>query len=214
MNKFDSVVFDVDSTLVSIEGLDYLAKLKGLENQLTQITKLAMNGDLSMRDAMVRKMSALSPSIDDLTIMGNAYTKNLVPGVIETIKILQLRGIKTWIITGNFQPAVGILAEKLSIPLNQIICNKIFHDINGNYLGFDTDNPLSNNMGKRKIIEDNKDRLGETCFVGDGNTDLETRDVVDLFIGFGGVVLRKKVKELSDTYVESPDISAILEFIL
>lgn len=214
MIKFDSVAFDVDSTLVTFEGLDYLAKLKGLENQLTQITKLAMNGDLSMRDAMVRKMSALSPSIDDLTIMGNAYTKNLVPGVIETIKLLQLRGIKTWIITGNFQPAVGILAKKLGIPPGQVICNTIFHDSNGKYLGFDVDNPLSNNMGKNKVILANLNKLGKTCFIGDGNTDLETKDVVDLFIGFGGVIIRNKIKDSSDIYIENSDLREILKYIL
>lgn len=214
MNKFDSVAFDVDSTLVSLEGLDYLAKLKGLEKQLAEITKQAMNGDLSMREAMIKKMSALSPSIDDLTIMGNAYTKNLVPGSIETVKKIQLSGIKTWIITGNFQPAVGILARKLGIPSDQVICNTIFHDSNGKYLGFDVDNPLSNNMGKNKIILANLNKLRKTCFVGDGNTDLETKDVVDLFIGFGGVIIRNKIKDSSDIYIENSDLREILKYVL
>ena len=214
MKRFDSVAFDVDSTLVTFEGLDYLAKVKGLEGQLVEITKQAMNGDLSMREAMIKKMSALSPSFDDLLIMGNAYVKNLVPGAIETINILQLNGVKTWITTGNFQPAVGILAKKLDIPPDQVICNKIFHGARGEYLGFDIDNPLSNNMGKNKTVLDNKDKFGKICFVGDGNTDLETKDVVDLFIGFGGVVVRNKIQENSDVYIKSPNISQILRFIL
>ena len=57
--KFDSVAFDVDSTLVTIEGLDYMASLKNKVDEISKITRLAMNGEISMKDAMVKM--AISP---------------------------------------------------------------------------------------------------------------------------------------------------------
>ena len=42
---------------------------------------------------------------------------------------------------------------------------------------------------------------GKAAFVGDGVSDLEAKPAVDLFIGFGGVVVRPRVKENADLYV-------------
>ena len=50
-------------------------------------------------------------------------------------------------------------------------------------------------------------RLKETkgyktvAMVGDGATDLEARPPADLFVGYGGVVVREKVKAGADIFV-------------
>jgi hypothetical protein len=46
--------------------------------------------------------------------------------------------------------------------------------------------------------------------VGDGASDLATRGVVDLFVGFGGVVAREKVRAGSDVFIASASIAPIL----
>lgn len=55
--------------------------------------------------------------------------------------------------------------------------------------------------------------MGRTVFIGDGSTDLETKDFVDLFIGFGGVVTRPAIKNKSDVYVDGP-LTSVLPHIL
>ena len=42
---------------------------------------------------------------------------------------------------------------------------------------------------------------GRAIMVGDGLSDLEARDVVDLFIGFGGAVYRSRVVSESPVYI-------------
>ena len=37
--------------------------------------------------------------------------------------------------------------------------------------------------------------------IGDGETDLETKDLCDLFIGYGGVKIRENVRDCSDLFV-------------
>jgi len=208
--KFDSVAFDVDSTLVTIEGLDYMASLKNKVGEISQITKLAMNGEISMKDAMEKKMAIISPSITDLTAMGNAYIKNIVTGVVDTIKTLNKNNIKVWIVTGNFQPGVGILADHLGIKPEYVITNVIYHDSKDSYLSFDTNNPLSNNGGKKTMIKKMHSQLGRVCFVGDGSTDLDTQEEVELFIGFGGVIKRGNIEKNSHIYISNPDMTSIL----
>ena len=46
--------------------------------------------------------------------------------------------------------------------------------------------------------------------VGDGSSDLATKDDVDLFVGYGGVIARDMVKAASDIYVSCPSLAPIL----
>lgn len=207
------MAFDVDSTLVTIEGLDYMASLKNKVDEISQITRLAMNGEISMKDAMEKKMATISPSISDLVSMGNAYVKNVVTGVVETISTLHKNKIKVWIVTGNFQPGVGILAEHLGIEPEHVITNEIFHNKDGSYRSFNLNHPLSNNGGKKTMIQKIRTRFGKVCFIGDGSTDLDTQEEVELFIGFGGVIRRKNIEENSHVYVSNPDMTSILSYL-
>lgn len=212
--KFDSAVFDVDSTLVTIEGLDFLAELKHKEEELSKITKAAMGGSMSMRDAMEIKMKTIAPSYKDLVRMGQEYIKNVTPGAIETIKILKKHLIKVWVLTGNFNPAVLMLAEFLGIDSNKVLTNKIYFDSKNNYLKFDLDNPLSNNGGKSVTVNKYKNSMRRTVLIGDGSTDLDTKGVVDLFIGYGGVVYRSNVEKDADVYVKENNLQAIIPYII
>lgn len=209
-----NVIFDVDSTLVTIEGLDYLAKLKNSEATLVPITELAMNGQLPMREAMEAKMAILQPSFLDLIKLGEVYLKNIVPGAPETIAALVQAKITVWVITGSFQPAVGILTDYLGIPRQRVITNTIRFDEQAKYHQVDFDHPLCNNHGKAKIIQSFGNALTHTVMVGDGVTDLDTKPIVDLFIGFGGVIPRETVEKKAEVFVRERDLRAILPFIL
>lgn len=213
--KHDIIIFDVDSTLVTIEGLDWLAGNLGVENKIKGITQEAMNGNLSMEKAMKVKMEILKPNHTDMVKLGKKYIKSLVPNVPKVIKLLQNLGKELWVISGNFSPAVNILGEKLKIPDDHIICNKIFFDKKGNYLNFDLDNPLGKNGGKKVVIQKLFDKNSKNiAFIGDGYTDFEAAEAIETFVGFGGVVTREKVMRACKNYVRTNDMQAILPFIL
>ena len=120
-----SILFDVDSTLATIEGLDYLAHQKGVGEIVATMTKKAMDGELSMELAMKQKMAIIKPHYGDLIDLGRAYIDHLTPGAMTTIKTLKKQGHDVWIVTGNFQPAVGILAQFLGISPNRVLSNHI-----------------------------------------------------------------------------------------
>ncbi len=211
--KIYNIIFDVDSTLVTIEGLDYLARLKNKHLELAPLTAQAMNGQLSMREAMEIKMNIIRPSVSDLKKMGHAYLEHIVPGAQETIRQLQNAGHMVWILTGNFQPAVGMLAEYLGIPPIRVITNEIMFNKHGEYVAINLDHPLSNNHGKAKIIQRYGKQLQHAIMIGDGATDLDAKPVVEKFIGFGGVVFRPAIAKATDMYITKLDLREVLNYI-
>jgi phosphoserine phosphatase len=55
MDKIDALVFDLDSTLVKIEGLDWLAVHKKVDDKVVHLTKKSMDGVLDFNLAMIKK---------------------------------------------------------------------------------------------------------------------------------------------------------------
>jgi phosphoserine phosphatase len=54
------------------------------------------------------------------------------------------------------------------------------------------------------------DRFGRSILIGDGVSDLAARDVVDLFVGFTGVVARPHVVAESDVLITGDSLAPIL----
>jgi phosphoserine phosphatase len=89
-----------------------------------------------------------------------------------------------------------------------------FHD-DGTYADFDRRSLLARAGGKELVVRAILSRSkGKSAFIGDGVTDLETKPVVDLFIGFGGVQERERVRENAGVYVCEPSLMAVLPYLL
>jgi hypothetical protein len=77
-------------------------------------------------------------------------------------------------------------------------------DSSGAYGGFDQASPLATAMGKREVVA--AMRLERPLLtVGDGSTDLATREVSDAFAAFTGFVSRGPVIRKADVEVQSFD---------
>ncbi|KKQ01861.1 MAG: Phosphoserine phosphatase [Candidatus Roizmanbacteria bacterium GW2011_GWA2_36_23] len=216
MNTFDKIIFDVDSTLVTIEGLDELANLKGKRQEVTELTRLSMDGKVRLEEVFALKMAMIRPSKKDLEFLGQLYLQNITDDIVEIISLLRKLKKEVLQVTGNFYPAVKILAKHLKIPLKNVYSNKIYFNKYGEYVGFDARGPLSISGGKKVIINKiiNNKPQNKIVFIGDGSTDMETKPPVKLFIGYGGIIKRPNVLSHSDIYISSRSLSPILRFIL
>lgn len=207
------VFFDLDSTLAQIEGLDHLALKLGLAERLCEITRQAMNGELPMKDAMTAKLDALRPSRQDLLNLAEIYLAKLTLGAKETVNVLKRRGYSVWLISGNFQPAVGIVAKSLGISAKRVLANRLTFNRMGAYSQFDASQPLANNGGKVQLIHTHTNPDDLIFMIGDGATDLEAQGTVNLFIGYGGVVRRDHIAKNAQVYVDDPNLTAVLPHI-
>jgi phosphoserine phosphatase len=114
------------------------------------------------------------------------------------------------LISGGFHSLIDPVAQELGIPLNNLFANKLLFDFNGNYGGFDVNQPTSRSGGKgeaiNKIRSFNSSQLQSNSklkivMIGDGATDLESSPPADSFIGYGGNVVRESVQEKAQHFV-------------
>lgn len=211
-NKFNTIIFDFDSTLVSIEGIDELARMNGVYNQVSKLTQKAMDGHTPFESVFQKRLDLIKPTAVNLNTLAHLYQDNLVPGAKRLIQSLSNQGIEVHIVSGGYEQAIlpttnlfGIKPENVhTIRLGQngiAAFTKVIH----NHI-------LVKDNGKRLLIG----RLAlnrQIAYIGDGNTDAQARPAVDCFIGFGGVVTREAVKNLADHYCTDPNIYSIYNYL-
>lgn len=203
---FDAVIFDCDSTLADIEGIDELAGLIGKKEEIAKLTLDAMEGRVDFESAYEKRLSLLKPHKSLVEKIGGFYKDSLIADTREVVEALHLCGKKVYIISGGFSTALYQLGKTLGISEANIFGNDLIFDEKGNYESY-IEGPLRRNHGKLQII---RQIAGRKIMIGDSMTDLETKECVDLFVGFGGVVRRKRVEEESDLYLYCKSLLPVL----
>lgn len=197
---FDIVALDCDMTLSMIEGIDELARLKGVEEEVVILTRKAMNGEIPLAQVFRRRLEIVQPTIEDLAWLAQRYQENQVWDAKIVIETLNRLGKEVFIVSGGYQQAIEPFAQSLGIPKENVFAVELKFDSEGEYLGFDELSPLARQGGKKEILKELTQR-GPTLFVGDGATDLEVKEVVDLFVGFGGVICRSVVQQQAEIFI-------------
>lgn len=207
------IVFDCDSTLSSIEGVDELARVRGPElfAQVEAMTHEAMDGKISVESVFGQRLEIIRPRAQDVAAVGQLYIETVEPTATATIRTLIRQGWQVAILSGGFRQCIRPLAEQLGIETVEAV--DLFFDEAGEYRGFDQDYPTTRSGGKPIVIRQLRERLNpsQIVMVGDGVSDLETMPVVDRFIGFGGYVARERVRREADLMVkELAELPALL----
>lgn len=102
------------------------------------------------------------------------------------------------------------VAEKLLIPSHRVFANTIlFNETDGSYASFDAKEPTSRDGGKKAVVQQLIDQHGYdgVVMIGDGATDMQARPPASAFIGYGGIVVREKVKEGADWFITDFKVS-------
>jgi len=210
--RYRSVVFDCDSTLSAIEGIDELAR--DHRDQIAALAARAMAGQLALEQVYGRRLELIRPTRSAVIEVGRQYVSAMVPGADQVVRALQQGGVTVQVLSGGIAPAVRILTDRLGIPDDRVAAVELHFDAEGAYAGFDADSPLTRSGGKREWIERHRARLpGPVLLVGDGTTDLEARPVVDTFAAFAGVVRRDPVVARADVVLPGPGLEQVLTLV-
>ena len=207
------IIFDCDSTLSAIEGIDELARVRGpgVFAGVEAMTRDAMDGKITVEDVFARRLEIIRPRLADVAAVGRLYIEQVEPTARETVAALKAAGWTPLILSGGFRQAIMPLAAWLGIARIEAV--DLYFDAAGNYTGFDEAFPSTRSGGKPVCIAGLKRELAPAriVMVGDGVSDLETQPVVDRFIGFGRYTERAKVKAAAHAYVYSlADVPALL----
>jgi phosphoserine phosphatase len=210
--KYRFVFFDVDSTLVTIEGIDVLG---GGNREIVELTEAAMNGEIALDEVYARRLEIIRPTLAEVERLGATYCHSLVAGAEETIATLQRHGVDVHLVTAGITQAIAPLAAKLNIAPRAVHAVTLQFDGEGRYVDFDRRSLLTKVGGKELVVRAILTRSkGKSAFIGDGISDLETKPAVSLFVGFGGVHTRPRVKENAEVYVSEPTMRAVLPYLI
>ena len=203
-----SVVFDCDSTLVSVEGIVQLAR-GGHADRIAALTEAAMQGEVALEDVYGRRLEIIRPTRAQVNDVGRQYVDALLPDAREVVAALLWLGKTVRILSGGLRPPVEHVARELGLRVDDVTAVGIDFDADGAYRGFESASPLTRNAGKPGVIQAwNLPR--PSMLVGDGHTDLEAKPVVDTFVAYMGVVWRPAVAEGGDVLLRDPSLSPIL----
>ena len=211
--NFDIICFDCDSTLSKIEGIDELAKLVGLGDELAELTNLAMNGVVPLEAVYEKRLALIQPKQSDIDAIAQQYIAEMVDGVTEVFNILSEHGKEIHIISGGLRQAILPLAALLNVPEQRVHAVNIYFNEDGSYQDYERSSPLARTGGKADIVSQIKKEYS-IAVIGDGKTDMEAKQAGAFVIGFGGVVDRAVVRELADVFVAETHLTAILTHVL
>lgn len=210
---FATVIFDCDSTLSAIEGVDEVAGPHKAESE--RLTQLAMQGLLPLEEVYGQRLALIRPSRTAIERLGELYVARVVPGAVAAVQELQRHGVVVQILSGGFAQAVVHLARLLEIPDDRTAAVRLDFASDGGYRDFDRTSPLARSGGKREWIRANDARLPRRrLMIGDGVTDLETRPEVDAFAAFAGVVRREAVVASADVVLQGPGLEQCVALVL
>jgi phosphoserine phosphatase len=193
---YRTVVFDCDSTLSAIEGIDELGSAH--KERIAALTERAMSGELKLEDVYAARLAIVRPARGRIERLGEEYVERAVPHALELVAALRFLGKRVAIVSGGLAPAVRRLAAALGVADEDVYAVAVRFDADGAWAGFDERSPLARSGGKVEVVRALAAAGRPLALVGDGITDLEAAEAeggADRFVAFGGVVRRAAVFE-------------------
>jgi len=165
--KYKNIIFDCDSTLTKIEGLDEIARQKGILDQVEAITRKGMNGEIPYEVSFRRRwLEIVRPTKEDLEWLGQYYIRNLVEGAFEAVTKLKELARHVSILSHVPEPSIRILAEHLGIAQENVFAvpTKFIYDstmeVSEEFLG-------EIDSFKERVVKEIR-VTGPTVLIGDG----------------------------------------------
>lgn len=218
---YEHIIFDCDSTLTAIEGIDVLAEEAGKKWRVEVLTRAAMEGVLDLEEVYARRLAAVNPTRGQVRAISHAYRRWVVEDAAAVMKACQSLGQQVYIISGGLYEAVVEFGLHLGVPRSHIRAVALaYNQLHGSwwegnpwserYLAFD-DSPLTVSDGKAAIVRELlAGRPGRSLLIGDGSSDLQASEAVDLFVGYGGVEKRDPVLRQAPVYIHSRSLAPLL----
>jgi phosphoserine phosphatase len=186
-----ALVMDMDSTLVTIEGIDELARMAGKGEEVAAITAAAMRGELvEYSESLQRRVALLAGCDAGLVERVRRERLKTSPGVKELIEAAREFGWKTLIVSGGFTVIAKALQDELGI--DEICANEL--EIRDGKLTGLVRGPeahagrIVDGAGKARALEGFCERNGCTAkqaiAVGDGANDLDMMAIAGVSVAY------------------------------
>jgi phosphoserine phosphatase len=201
---------DMDATMIKDETLDNLVKIAEIKADIDKLSKLAMDGKISLRDTLKFRVSYLKGKSTQL-IKRVVKKIRFNKGSKVLVKTLNKNGYHTSLVTGGFQPISTFVGKVLGF--RKVISNRFViknNKFTGEYIPI-TGKQNSKLVYLNEICKEKKlDKLKHAIAVGDGANDLGMLRNSGLGIGYHS---HQIVKKLVDNQIQFTDLKTILFYL-
>ena len=194
------MVSDMDSTLISIETIDEVAREVGLSQEISLITEKAMQGHLDFSESFKKRLSILKGV---RTESFNAVYENklkLNSGASELVNFFKSTNVKTALVSGG----INYFAEKVKDQLGIDTYRANDVEINNETLTGKVFGNIVDAKAKAKYIEElcvlYELKPNQVIAIGDGANDLEMMKLAGLSVAFHGKPILKKNCDIQINY--------------
>ena len=197
-----------------MEGLEELAEisLRGKKNaqaikgEIIRLTEGAMNGTIPFAQALRQRIDLLDAKRDDLEALAAVLKQKVTPSFVRNKSLFRDNPDHIYIVSSGFREFIEPVVTPFGIKPEHILANSFTYDTDGNIVGCDETNPLSQDRGKVEVLR----RLGlkgRVMVVGDGYTDYEIKEAgeADTFFAFTENIHRSKVVRKADAEAKTLD---------
>lgn len=162
-----------------------------------------MNGETLFEDALKERLDIIKPSQDQVKNCSEQHPLKLSPHIQSLFNFLRQKGVDIFLISGGFIQLIEPLLVALGIPKDHVYANVLEFNKDGTFRGFDANQPTSRTGGKAEALHQIMQKYGykKVVMIGDGVTDMEARPPAFMFIGYGGVTIREKVRLGADCFI-------------
>jgi phosphoserine phosphatase len=200
----------MDATMIKDETLDNLVKFAGIKVDIDKLSKLAMDGKISLRDTLKFRVNYLKGK--SAKLIKQVISKiRFNEGSKVLLKTLNKNGYHTSLVTGGFQPISTYVGKFLGF--KKVISNRFViknNKFTGEYIPITGKQNSKliylNEICKQKKLNKYKDAI---C-VGDGANDLGMLQNSGLGIGY---YPHSIVKKAVDNNIQFTDLKTILFYL-
>ncbi len=177
------MVADLESTLIENEMLDDLADFIGARDNVAEITRRAMDGEIDFAAALKSRV-ALLKDLPEAALKEAAAGIRLMPGAATLVATLRAHGAYVALATGGFSVFVRHVQTRLEF--DAVFANELIVD--GGRLTGKAREPILTREGKKDALISLAAKrdipLRSTLAVGDGANDLPMLEAAGLGVAF------------------------------
>ncbi|MDN7128135.1 phosphoserine phosphatase SerB [Pseudidiomarina terrestris] len=203
------VLFDMDSTLITIECIDELAALVGKKQQVSAVTEAAMRGELDFAESLRARVKLLA-GVHERQLQQLLEPIPFSVGAQALIAWFQQRGWRTALVSGGFTWFSGQVAEALKLDAhkaNQLQWQQ--HCLTGTVA-----EPIVDGQSKADYLHTLAQRwqlpMSNTIAVGDGANDKAMLQAAGLGIAY---CAKPALQEVADWCIQEPDLMQLANYL-
>ncbi|GAA4330606.1 hypothetical protein GCM10023149_35920 [Mucilaginibacter gynuensis] len=210
----DHFIIDFDSTFTQVEALDELARIslkshpdrEKIYQEIEDLTNLAMEGKLSFSQSLEGRVKLLQANREHLKLLISHLKKKVSTSFSRNTAFFKHHPNEVLIVSGGFKEFITPVVTEYHIKKENIYANTFEFDADGNIVGYDRTNPLSQEGGKVKLLKE-LNLQGDIYGIGDGYSDFQLKEsgMIKKFFAFTENIERKSVAEKADHITPSFD---------